>query len=189
LRHGFKAQAERISCAARQALGLNPLDRLDPVAYAKHVGVIVLDIRSLGLSHQAQRQLLVVDNESWSGMTIKEDGITAIIVNPGHAPERQVSTLMHEIAHIVLKHVAVRVDMSAGGILLVSEYSEDDESEADWLAGTLLLPRDTLKYYRELGMSSTQIAKRFGVSNQLCEWRIRMTGVDVQMRRAKSAGR
>lgn len=120
-------------------------------------------------------------------MTIKEAGIMAIIVNPSHAPERQSSTMMHEISHIILKHVAVRVDLSQTGIMLVSEYSEDDEGEADWLAGTLLLPRDTIKHYRELGMTSTQIARLFGVSNQMCEWRIRMTGIEVQMRRSKAS--
>jgi hypothetical protein len=30
----------------------------------------------------------------------------------------------------------------------------------------------------------TQIANRYGVSESLCEWRMRMTGVDVQIRRA-----
>lgn len=189
MRHGFKAQAERIASAARQELGLKPLDPLDAVRYADHVGVLVLDIQSLDISAQAKRQLLVVDSESWSGMTIKEAGVAAVIVNPSHAPERQASTLMHEIAHIVLKHVAVRVEVSPTGILLVSEYSEEDEGEADWLAGTLLLPRDALKHYRQLGMSVAQIGKRFGASIQMCEWRIRMTGVDVQMRRAQAGAR
>jgi hypothetical protein len=35
-----------------------------------------------------------------------------------------------------------------------------------------------------ISLSLTQIANRYGVSESLCEWRLRMTGVDVQIRRA-----
>jgi Zn-dependent peptidase ImmA (M78 family) len=91
---------------------------------------------------------------------------------------------MHELAHIRLGHVATRVDVGPAGILLVSEYSEEDESEADWLASALLLPRDALHYFRGRGQTSEQIARHYGVSQQLCEWRLRMTGIEIQIRRA-----
>lgn len=187
MRHGFKAHAERIARAAREEAGLGPLDPLDARTYAERKGIYVLEFDELVLPSVIKHQLLVADSESWSGMTIKEDGAKAIIINPSHAAERQVSTIMHEVAHIVLNHVAVRVDVSATGILLVSEFSEDDEAEADWLAGTLLLPRDALRQHRQRGQTIAQIAAIFGVSIQLCEWRIRMTGVDVQMRRTRTA--
>jgi hypothetical protein len=47
--------------------------------------------------------------------------------------------------------LATRVDFGPDGILLVSESSEDDEAEADWLAGALLLPRDALMACRNRG--------------------------------------
>jgi Zn-dependent peptidase ImmA (M78 family) len=96
---------------------------------------------------------------------------------------------MHELAHIRLGHVATRVDVGPDGILLVSEFSQDDEDEADWLAGALLLPRDALRHLRGLGQSAEDIARHFGVSKQLCEWRLRMTGVDIQLRRSGSLSR
>lgn len=34
--------------------------------------------------------------------------------------------------------------MSSTGLLLLSDYSDDQEDEADWLAAALLLPRDAL---------------------------------------------
>ena len=79
----------------------------------------------------------------------------------------------------------VRVDVSSAGILLVSEYSEDDEEEANWLSGALLLPRDALKHYRGKNWSPARIMALFGVSQDMYNWRIRMTGVEVQMRRAR----
>lgn len=184
MRYGFKAQAERISAGARQALNVSLFDPLDATRYASHVGVHILTVEELNLTEGAQRQLLEVDPTSWSGMTIRESGLVGLLVNPTHSPERQASTMMHELSHVVLKHAPVRVDVSSAGILLVSEYSADDEDEANWLSGALLLPRDALKQYRDNGWSSAAIISHFGVSKQMYDWRIRMTGVDIQMRRA-----
>jgi Zn-dependent peptidase ImmA (M78 family) len=183
VRHGFKAQTERLSEQARKTLGLDRTERLDPWLYAKHVGVIVIEFSELDISKNHLEQLLRIDGESWSGMTIKERGVIGIVINPTHAHGRQSSTLMHELAHVLLKHVPTRVDISASGLLLLSEYSEDAEAEADWLAGALLLPRDTLFNCRRRGDSIAQIATAFGTSEQLCEWRVRMTGVDLQLSR------
>jgi len=176
-----------MSVAARQALGLTALAPLDPKQYAAHVGVEILTIEEMGLSDESRRQLLEVDPTSWSGMAIRESGLIGVLVNPTHSPERQASTMMHESSHIVLKHVPVRVDVSSAGILLVSEYSEDDEDEANWLAGALLLPRDALKHYRDKGWPAANIISHFGVSQDMYNWRIRMTGVEVQMRRSRTS--
>lgn len=173
-----------MAATARQELGLALLDPLDCHLYAAHVGVIMLGFNELNLPAASRRQLLEVDSESWSGMTLKEGDTTAILVNPTHAKERQRNTIMHEVSHILLKHVPTRVDFGPGGILLVSEYAEDDEGEADWLAGAMLLPRDALMSCRAKGMTNAQIASHYGVSNQLSDWRIRMTGIDVQRGRA-----
>lgn len=170
--------------AAREELGLTIADRLDGVSYAQHVGVAILPFNELALSEEAKHQLLVGDPESWSGMTIRFGKAKAIIVNPAHPPERQCNTVMHELSHIILDHVPTRVDIGPEGVLIVGEYAEDAEGEADWLAGTFLLPRDALISLRSQGMNNSQIAKRFGVSLALCDWRTRMTGIDVQMRRA-----
>lgn len=188
MRHGFKTRAERISATARTDLSLALTDALDAPAYAARLGIVILDFEALSLSEKARRQLLVVDDESWSGMTIKHRGVTAVVLNPRHVPERRNSTLTHEVSHVVLGHAPTRVDVSDAGILLVSEYSKDDEDEADWLAGALLLPRQALIEHRQQGLSVEQIARRHAVSRQMCEWRVRMTGVDLQLRRAKASG-
>ena len=82
MRHGFKAQAERLSTQARQALGVAPAAPLDPWLYAAHIGVVVLSFEEMEVSTHCRDQLLRADSESWSGMTIKEQGITAIVINP-----------------------------------------------------------------------------------------------------------
>jgi Zn-dependent peptidase ImmA (M78 family) len=105
----------------------------------------------------------------------------AVILNSSHPKTRQANTLMHEIAHIELKHVPNRVELSELGLLLLSDFSVEQEEEADWLAGSLLLPRNGLMRHRARGASANGIAQIFGVSDELCTWRLRMTGIDRQL--------
>jgi Zn-dependent peptidase ImmA (M78 family) len=184
VRHGFKAQSERSAVSARAALGLRPNAPLDPQLYATHLKVIVLEFSALVLSKQGRRQLTVNDSDSWSAMTIQVDGKFAIVMNPVHAPTRQRSDMMHELAHIELRHTPARVEVSQSGLLLLSDYSDEQEQEADWFGAALLVPRDALMKLRAARKSPAEIAVYFGVSEQLCLWRIHMTGVDTQLRRA-----
>jgi hypothetical protein len=184
VRRGFKAQAERTAAAARNALGLRPNAPIDPWSYAAHLNVRVLDFSQLGLATRAVSQLTVVDGDSWSAMTLQIGSTFAIVLNPAHAITRQRNDLMHELAHIELSHTPARVEVSETGLLLLSDYSDEQEQEADWLAASLLLPRDVLVQLRSAGRSAADIASCYGVSEALCAWRLRMTGVDVQIRRA-----
>jgi hypothetical protein len=181
MRRGFKAEAERIALSVRNDLGLGPRAPIDPWAYAKLLGVIVLDFDALSLPAKHRRQLLDVDPESWSGLTLREGGRHFVLINPREPRSRQSNTMMHELAHIRLKHVPNRVDVAASGLMLLSDYPADQEEEADWLAAAILLPRDALHYHRASGLSSTDICAKYGVSSQLCAWRLRMTGVDSQL--------
>jgi Zn-dependent peptidase ImmA (M78 family) len=119
-------------------------------------------------------------------MTLKEDLTLAIVLNPAHAATRCRSDLMHELAHIELKHTPVRVDVSKNGVLLLSDYSEDQEQEAAWFSAALLLPRSALIHFRSRGKTAADIAEFYGVSISLSEWRLRMTGVEIQVRRAQA---
>jgi len=184
LRRGFKAQGERSAAAARITLGLKLYAPLDPWAYAEHLNVRVLEFGRLGLPTQARRQLTVVDGDSWSAMTLQVEGVFALVLNPAHAITRQRSDLMHELSHIELRHAPARVEVSDTGLLLLSDYSDEQEQEADWLGAALLLPREGLVRLRSAHKSTTEIATYYGVSEALCKWRLRMTGVDVQMGRA-----
>lgn len=185
MRYGFKAQAERIALQARLDMALTPLAVLDPWAYSASLGVVVLEFNALNLEQRHCEQLLINDDESWSGLTLKEGGTHFVVLNPSHLVERQRNTLVHELSHIQLGHVPGRVDISPGGLMLLSDYPEDQEQEADWLAGAILLPRDALHHHRVRGLDSSEIARLYGVSQQLSDWRLRMTGVEAQLRRRR----
>jgi Zn-dependent peptidase ImmA (M78 family) len=181
MRRGFKADAERRAVSARAELGLPPTGPLCPWIYAAHLGVLVFEARDLALPAEHMKQLLVRDPDSWSGMTLAEDGVHLVVLNSAQSRARRAATLMHEIAHISLDHAPSEVSVSPSGLVLLSDYSADQEDEADWLGGALLLPEPALLHHRGQGTPVGQIAAQYGVSEQLCTWRCRMTGVEKRM--------
>ena len=88
---------------------------------------------------------------------------------------------MHELAHIRLNHLPASVQLSATGMLLLSDYSDEQEDEADWLMGALLLPRCILLDAMRREEAPAVIASSHQVSQDLVKWRIRMTGVGTQI--------
>lgn len=181
MRRGFKADSERRSAAARNALGLAETEKLCPWQYAEYLGVLVYDADELDLEPQHSDQLLVRDPDSWSGMTLFEEGVHVVVLNSSHPHTRRTATLMHELAHIILGHVPAEVNVSPSGLVLLSDYSTEQEEEADWLGAALLLPEIALIQHRSRGMSAEAIAQTYGVSGQLCSWRCRMTGVEKRL--------
>ena len=182
MRRGFKSKSELLAEEARHDLGLDRCARLCPWRYAEFLDVLVFNAEELDLPPAAADQLLIRDHDSWSGMTMKDDDATVIVLNSAHTRARQCSTLMHEISHIILDHMPVEVHVSDSGLLLLSDYSDEQEDEADWLMGALLLPRVALLVHRSRGRTERQIAAAFQVSEDLTRWRLRMTGVDAQLR-------
>lgn len=181
MRRGFKADAERRAIATRQKLGLGPLDPLSPWTYADVLGVDVYEAKDLDLETGHADQLLRRDPDSWSGMTLLEDGVHVVVLNSAHSGGRRAATLMHELAHIVLEHMPSDIDVSPSGLVLLSDYSVDQENEADWLGGALLLPEPALLHHRRQSLSIEAICAMYGVSSQLCQWRCRMTGVEKRL--------
>ena len=188
MRRGFKAESERQSAAARKALGLGATVKLCPWEFSEHLGVLVYGADALDLGPEHSDQLLVHDPDSWSGMTLFEDGVHVVVLNSSHPRTRRTATLMHELAHIMLEHVPAEVNVSPSGLVLLSDYSSEQEEEADWLGAALLLPEAALIQFRSRGMSSEAIAQMFGVSAQLCAWRCRMTGVEKRLAFRRRAG-
>lgn len=96
---------------------------------------------------------------------------------------------MHELAHFILRHTPSKVEVSPSGVLLLSDYSDEQELEADWLGAALLLPRAALFQLRKKGVTVQQMCTEYLVSEALCEWRLRMTGVDTQILRMRKSQR
>jgi Zn-dependent peptidase ImmA (M78 family) len=57
----------------------------------------------------------------------------------------------------------------------------EEEQEANWLAGCLLLPRRLLYLAARRGLRGTEIAQEYNVSEQMASFRLRTTGVLRQL--------
>ena len=87
--------------------------------------------------------------------------------------------------NIALGHELTSGSVTEEGHFIPVTYNEDQEAEADWLAGTLLLPRPSLLYIRRARLTDEQAKEEFLVSQQMLDWRFRMTGVDYQIANAR----
>ena len=190
MRRGFKAWCERTADDYRQALGVTPTGALDPRRLAGHLGVRVATPEDVPtLSDTARRQLVEVDPGSWSAVTIARGDARLVILNSGHGDGRQRSSLAHELAHLILNHATDRTRLSHEGLLFRGTFDREQEDEASWFAGCLLVPRDGLLEARLRTPDEHALAARFGVSADMIVWRLQMTGVLRQVRWRRSTPR
>ena len=186
LRRGFKAQSERRSVEIRKKFGLQPDAPLSARQVAADYGILVWTEADIeGVSDDDLVQLTVTDPESWSAFTMRVGENHLIVVNSSQSAPRQNSVIMHELAHILLGHELTSAGLTADGHFVPTSYNQDQEDEADWLAGTLLLPRPALLRIRSLSMTDSQARNSYQVSDQMLLWRFRMTGVDFQLSNAR----
>jgi Zn-dependent peptidase ImmA (M78 family) len=75
--------------------------------------------------------------------------------------------------------------MSPNSGMALRTHNEEQEQEADWLAGCLLLPRDALLLIRRKGTTDEDACLEYGVSLAMLRFRINVTGVDAQLRHAR----
>jgi len=182
---GFKSWCENVALQQRRELKLNPIDPLAPRVLAQHLGVVVWGAEQVpGLVPKVLSTLLKVDPDSWSAVTISGGPKRLVILNTAHRGGRPASDLMHELAHLLIGHAPSRVDVSPDGLLLLNTFDGQQENEATWLAGTLLLPRPVLMHISKSGMTAVAAMQMYGVSRQMFDYRMRMTGVETQLRRA-----
>lgn len=187
MRRGFKATCERLAEHHRGAIGLGVSDALDPEQLAQHLGVTVWRPEDVpNLDKNSLSQLVQRDSDSWSAVTLRAGLACLTIVNSAHAPTRQRSSIAHELAHIILDHRPSRIDVSEHGYLVLSSFEGEVEDEANWLSGALLVPREGLMRIFRRQREHRALADHFGVSLNLLEWRLRMTGVAVQAKQASA---
>jgi len=186
---GFKSWCERVALQQRTELGLKPADPLDPVALAKHLGIEVWTAEQVpGLDPSCLSVLVEKDPDSWSAITLCTGVKDLIIVNPAHGGGRRSSDIMHETAHIIIGHDPARVDVTEDGLLILSSYNKQQEEEAKWLSGCLLLPRDALLLIRRRGIDPEEAATAYGVSGQMLTFRQRVLNLVPRSQRAVKVG-
>jgi len=182
---GFKTWAEQTSARVRQQLKISPSSALNPSQLAAILGVSILTPEELSeLPANVRHRLLKQYTDDWSAITVTNGSNHLIVMNSAHAATRQNSSLAHELAHILLGHEPSMMFMTPNSGMAIRTHNEEQEEEANWLSGCLLLPREALLGIRRRGLSDRVACSEYGVSPAMLRFRFNMTGVDVQLRRA-----
>lgn len=176
MRRGFKAEAERTADRLRNELGLGSKDVINVDALAKHLG---LEVRSAADLVDVARleELERLQPGSFSACTFEIGPRRIVVWNPLSTPARTRSDVAHEIAHVLLKHEVKKLERV--GSFTFFSCDPEEEQEANWLAGCLLLPRSLL--VRIARMGSDAIASQYGLSREMVNYRLRATGVIRQV--------
>jgi hypothetical protein len=179
LPYGFKAEAERISHEIRTELGLSPHDRLVAENLAAHLDIPVIGLAELLLvgADPMWIRLLQGRGAKFSALTVLEGTRRLIVFNQRHPPGRRANSLAHELAHTLLDHPPSPA-IGDGGC---RRWDDEVESEADWLAGAMLVPREGALRWCRNGCGIADGATHFGVSAALFAWRINHTGISKQV--------
>ena len=186
LDRGFKAWAERTATSIRTELGLSKTTPLEPARLAEHLDVVLWTCADVpGITPDILQQLAVKDPFGWSAVTVAVEGRIIVVYNDRKSGGRQASDITHELAHVILSHEPATVILSESVDLSMRTFDQKQEDEANCLAWALLLPREALFDARKSRLSVNSIASIFGVTETLVQYRLRTTGIDVQLQRRR----
>ena len=187
---GFKTRCENIAQSIRLDLGLRPGDPLPVSDLAAYLGARIITPPDVpGMSGSSLRVLLGDESNDWSALTISGPSSTFVIYNPTNSPGRRSSDIAHELAHLLLRHSPSTLMFAPDGTWTLRSYDDQQEEEAAWLSGCLLLPRPALLFIARSRLSLSEAAMRYEVSQKLLQYRRDITGVTRQIgdrRRVKS---
>ena len=167
----------------REFAGLtNDSQPLDPFGLASYAKLLVVSLEDVeGLSEETRVELLSNSKEKWSGGAASKrlpDGQKLIILNPTHGKNRHSATLMEEICHVFLGHKPSRLEIKRRdkqGNIVARDYNADIEEEAYATGAAALLPYRGIREMVKRGKTAAQIARHYGVSRALVEYRIKVS--------------
>ena len=174
----FRKWCEYEAVRWRRQLKRYAYDALPASQLATYLGIAIISPTELpDFDARFIEQLLQKDSNSWSAVTIPVPGHKPIIIyNSSHSSARYESNIMHELAHIILKHAPVSIPESQGFAILRQTFNAKDEKEAQYLGSCLQIPRRGLDWAIGRKMTPQQIANHFGASVQMVRYRCNMTG-------------
>lgn len=181
LRRGFKSEANGIALEIRNELELLPTDPLDPLKLAEHLAIPVIPLSAFKRQAPTMvRQFERVDRSAFSALTVFDGTARIIVHNDSHTAGRQASNVAHEISHGLLLHPP-RPALDGGGC---RDWDHEQEDEANWLAGALLVPDEAAMVIVRRRLSVGDAARLYGVSESMMTFRLNVTAARVRVMRA-----
>lgn len=181
-RLGFKTEANEIAREIRREMGLRAADPLDPWRLAEHLAIPVVPLSSLASCvSRAVRYLTRVEAGAFSAATVFRGTARVIVYNDSHVHGRQASDVAHELSHALLRHTPRPVLDGHGS----RDWNQDEEGEANWLAGALLVSEEAALAVVRAKLSILEAAERYGVSMRMMQFRINVTAARRRVARGQ----
>ncbi|MEL6438527.1 MAG: ImmA/IrrE family metallo-endopeptidase [Cyanobacteria bacterium J06621_8] len=167
-----RQRLEAIATKQRNILGFKAYKLLPAQVLAKHFQARIFTAETVP-NVELKAVKLLCSSDNWSAAIIRENPLW-IVHNSRHSPARQQSNLMHEFAHIILKHEMIKYDPRTGFPLRRKQY----EDEAVYLGGCLQIPRRGLLWAKQKQMTISQVALHFNASEDMVQkLRCNVTGI------------
>ena len=182
-RRGFKTEAATLARETRVGLRLSPYDCLDPRILARRLGIPILALSDLAAACRGARYLLETEPEAFSAATVFNGHHRTIVYNDSHSHGRQNNSLAHELSHCLLLHEPTP---ALDGMTGCRVWNAANEKEADWLAGELLVTEAMALAVARGQITRREAQQRLGVSKQMLQWRLNMTGAYKRIQRARA---
>lgn len=176
---GFKAHAKRLATEVREELGLNPTEPLDHMALADHLGIPIQKMSAFLDSCPSLHYLTAKGQKHFSAITLFQGTWRTVIHNDSHAPCRQKSNIVHELAHALLQHPPAPPLTDKGE----RTYDSGIEGEANWLTGELLVPDSVAIHVIQSELADEVAASHYGVCPVMLRYRLRVTAAKRRVSR------
>lgn len=181
MERGFKARAERTATRLRTELDASADSPIDLHVLAARLGVEVRSATDLVPKAELE-ELNRLQPGAFSAATFTLPGRVVAVLNPvGTIQARTRSDLAHELAHVILGHDLRTVEHLGSATFFTCDPNQEDE--ANWLAGCLLLPRPLLLAHVRAGGTAESLAEKHTVSLPMARYRLNASGVILQARR------
>jgi len=196
MRRGFKAAADRHAADLRKAVGSSEHETIDLTRLARYLKVAVLaadkvlgNLESLQALHEEQEGAFSAATFVFPERTIvvyNPLDLNGCYITPAEAKNdgRTRSNVAHEFSHLVLGHEVREVQKIAGHSFFTC--NSEQETEANWLAGCMLLPRRLLLAAAYSGNTDDEIAQDHRVTKQMAAFRMNTSGAKMQAARTRT---
>jgi hypothetical protein len=175
-----------LAAEVRAELGLGPYDRLDPRALAAEYGIPIYTVGALATACDPAVVAWVQGPGQgvFSAALVPVGTGRFIVDNDMHADTRRVSSIAHEMAHILCEHEFTEVLITADGCRAASR---EDENQAEWLGGELLIPEAAAVRAARADWDDQQVALVYGVSPRRAAMRMNASGARLRVQRERLA--
>ncbi|HAX76902.1 MAG TPA: Zn peptidase [Cyanobacteria bacterium UBA11372] len=166
-----RQRLEAIATDQRHQLGFKAYQPLPATVLATYFQATIFTPETFPNAEPEQVKILC-NSDNWSAGIIRKNPLW-IVHNSRHATTRQEANLMHEFAHVILKHKTIGCDPKTG----LPQRRQQDEDEAVYLGGCLQIPRRGLLWAGQKNMTLAQIALHFNASEEMVNFRMNVSGI------------